>query len=376
MKFLQREYDTLEALLPGLDKALSSFSLSELEQRGGPGIAALREAGGSGLLVPAEHGGVGASARDAVRCTRAIATRSPSVAVAATMHNFSVASLVTLTATSTGFEWLLLDAVARDKRMMSSAFAEGRTGQGVLTPTMVARRAEGGWLVSGSKKPCSLSASMDLITASVALSDEDGGTTLGIAVIPAGTPGISVRPFWDSIVLAGAESDEVVLDDVLVPDELMVKPVLDPETNLDDLNTTGLVWFTLLVSAVYLGTASALVSRLLESGRGDTGTRVDVVTDLEASALALDRVAWAVDSGQSGNDTLADALTVRYSMQRTIRRVVGTTVELLGGMAFVSSPDVALLAASVHALAFHPPGRTSTAAGLDRYHAGHLLRID
>ncbi|MEO6086498.1 MAG: acyl-CoA dehydrogenase family protein [Umezawaea sp.] len=376
MKFLQREYDTLEALLPGLDKALSAFSLSELEERGGPGITALREAGGSGLLVPSEHGGVGASARDAVRCTRAIATRSPSVAVAATMHNFSVASLVTLAATSTGFEWLLLDAVARDRRMMSSAFAEGRTGQGVLTPTMAARRAEGGWLISGSKKPCSLSASMDLITASVELREEDGSTALGIAVIPASTPGISVRPFWGSIVLAGAESDEVVLDDVLVHDELIIKPVLDPETNLDELNTTGLIWFTLLVSAVYLGTASALVSRLLESGRGDAAARVDVVTDLEACALSLDRVAWGVDSGQVGNDTLADALTARYAMQRTIRRVVGTTVELLGGMAFVSSPDVARLAASVHALAFHPPGRMSTVDSLDRYHAGQPLRID
>lgn len=376
MKFLQREYDTLEALLPGLDKALSAFTLSELEERGGPGITALREAGGSGLLVPSEHGGVGASARDAVRCTRAIATRSPSVAVAATMHNFSVASLVTLAATSTGFEWLLLDAVARDRRMMSSAFAEGRTGQGVLTPTMAARRAEGGWLISGSKKPCSLSASMDLITASVELREEDGSTALGIAVIPASTPGISVRPFWGSIVLAGAESDEVVLDDVLVHDDLIIKPVLDPETNLDELNTTGLIWFTLLVSAVYLGTASALVSRLLESGRGGAAARVDLVTDLEACALSLDRVAWGVDSGQVGNDTLADALTARYAMQRTIRRVVGTTVELLGGMAFVSSPDVARLAASVHALAFHPPGRMSTVDSLDRYHAGQPLRID
>ncbi|RDG38088.1 acyl-CoA dehydrogenase family protein [Streptomyces corynorhini] len=376
MKFLEAEYDTLEALLPGLRKALGAHSLSELEERGGPGIAAFREAGGAGLLVPAEHGGAGAGARDMVRCTRALATLSPSVAVAATMHNFSVASLVTLAATSTGFEWLLLDAVARDRRMMSSAFAEGRTGQGVLTPTMTARRAEGGWLVSGSKKPCSLSASMDLISASVALRDEDGGSDLGIAVIPADSPGISVRPFWNSTVLAGAESDEVVLDDVLVADELIIKPVLDPETNLDELNTTGLVWFNLLVSAIYLGTASELVSRLLASGRGDTATRVDLVTDLEAAAFALDRVAWDVDSGRVGNDSLANALTARYSTQRTIRRVVGDAVELLGGMAFVSSPDVARLAASVHALAFHPPGRMSTAEGLARYHEGHPLRIE
>jgi alkylation response protein AidB-like acyl-CoA dehydrogenase len=376
MRFLHHEQETLETLLPGLDKALSSFSLSELESCGSPGIAAFRKAGGSGLLVPAVHGGSGAGARDAVRCTRAIAARSPSLAVAATMHNFSLATLVTLAAASTGFEWLVLDAVARDHRLMCSAFAEGRTGQGVLTPAVSARRTEGGWLLSGSKKPCSLSASMDLITASVALPNDDGGTDLGIAIIAADTPGVSVRPFWGSIVLAGAESDEVVLEDVLVQDELLIKPVLDPRTNLDELNTTGLIWFTLLISAVYLGTASALVSRLLQSRRGDAATRMDLVSDLEASGFALDRVAWTVDSGDTGNDVLASALTARFSLLRTIRRVVGTTVELLGGMAFVSSPDVAILAASVHALAFHPPGRTAMADSFDRYYAGQPLRVD
>ena len=49
---------------------------------------------------------------DAIHIQRAIGSRSPSLAVATTMHHFSVASLVELTATSNGFEWAMLDAIA------------------------------------------------------------------------------------------------------------------------------------------------------------------------------------------------------------------------------------------------------------------------
>ncbi len=376
MSFLDKERAALERLLPSLGKRLADHTLAELEHPESPGLAAFREAGGAGLLVPTEHGGCGASARDAVLCTRALGAHSPSLAVAATMHNFSVASLVALAEGSTGFEWMLLDAVARDGRLMSSAFAEGRTAQGILSPTMPAHRDGTGWRVSGSKKPCSLSRSMDVITASIALTEQDGSYRLGIAVIPADSTGVSVRPFWQSSVLNGAESDELVLEDVWVQDDLVVKPELDPDTNLDALHTRGLIWFTLLVTAAYLGAAGQLAQRLVRSGRGEAATRAGVLGELESSALALDAVAHRLDTGKPDGALLADALVARYATQAAIRRAVDTCVEQLGGMAFISSPDVACLAAATHALAFHPPSRMSTATALDGHFAGQALRVD
>ena len=46
-------------------------------------------------------------------------------------------------------------------------FAEGRPGAGILSPTMTARPVEGGVVVDGAKKPCSLARSMTMLTASV-----------------------------------------------------------------------------------------------------------------------------------------------------------------------------------------------------------------
>ena len=372
--YLERERDTCQRLLPGLDKQLAEYSLAELERPGGPAITLFKELGGAGLCVPTVHHGAGANARDAVQVLRAIGARAPSLAIGTTMHHFSVASLVALAESSHGFEWLLLEGVADDHRLMASGFAEGRTGQGILSPTMKARRHEsGGWLVSGQKKPCSLARSMDLLTASVALPDDNGGAELGVALIPAESPGMRVEPFWGSPVLAAAESDAVILDEVLVHPDLMIRPELGLAGELDDLQTFGFIWFELLVAASYLGVASALVETCLQRGRGTSTQRTDLATRTEGAALAIEAVAAALDAGEKSNDVLARSLVARFTTGSIVSAVVADAVELLGGMAFITSGDVALLAAASHAIGFHPPSRAAAAEPLGAWFAGDPL---
>jgi hypothetical protein len=50
-------------------------------------------------------------------------------------------------------------------------------------------------------------------------------------------------------VLAGAESDEVVLADVEVSPGMVVVTELSPDSQLDPLQTVGFLWFALLVTA-------------------------------------------------------------------------------------------------------------------------------
>src|SRR5437773_2210435 len=83
----------------------------------------LRELGGPALLVPAEYECKGASLLDAVRIQRAVASRSPSLAGATTMHHFSVSSLADLAAARNGFEWAMHSAIAENSWLLSSGFA-------------------------------------------------------------------------------------------------------------------------------------------------------------------------------------------------------------------------------------------------------------
>jgi alkylation response protein AidB-like acyl-CoA dehydrogenase len=299
-------------------------------------------------------------------------SRSPSLAVATTMHHFSVATLAEMAAVQVGEEWLLLEGIARQKLYVASGFAEGRTGAGILSSQMLVRRTPEGLLLHGSKKPCSLSASMDLLTASVRVPEGDGDT-LAVVVVPAGTPGLERRPFWGSPVLAGAESDEVVLTDVLVPESLIA--YWGQGGSAKRVQERSFLWFELLIAASYLGAASALVEHVLREGKGTAGERALLGIEAEAAMAALEGVASAMTTGEEGQNLLARALFVRYAVQRAVERAAALAAELLGGMAFVGSPEVAYLLAACRALAFHPPSRGQGGPALDAYLAGGDLMV-
>jgi alkylation response protein AidB-like acyl-CoA dehydrogenase len=372
MSLLRVERETLEEFLPGLDKYLRDIPLADLERPGNGALQVFRDVGGPALLVPEEYGGRGATLIDAVRIQRAVGSRSPSLAVATTMHHFSVASLVELTAAGNGFEWAMLTAVAENSWLLSSGFAEGRPGQHILTPTMRGTVVDGGLRVSGVKKPCSLTWSMDLMSASVAVADPDGGPDrLAVVLIPAETAGIERSRFWQSEALAGAESDQVTLHDVLVPEALVFWPA-DGET-MDPVQARGFVWFELLVSASYLGAASRLADRVVEQGRGTDEDRALLAVELQSAAAALEHVAGAAGAGEDNDDLLARALFARYATERTLERVVPAAAAAAGGMAFIGSSEIAYLLGVTRALAFHPPSRPAASGPLARYLAGSAL---
>ncbi len=207
MRSLDDARDVCEKYHPGICKVLADIPLLEREAPGGPVITQFRAHGGPGLVVPAQYGGSGASALDAVRVMRALSSYSPSLGAAVTMHHFTAAMLFSLAATAerlTAAQLELLSQIAPRNLLVASGWAEGKPNRNILLPTVAARPADGGYLVTGGKKPCSLSGSMDLLTASVALA-ADGETTLAVLLLPAGSPGISVHPFWSSWVLAGAD---------------------------------------------------------------------------------------------------------------------------------------------------------------------------
>ncbi|MGN9817990.1 acyl-CoA dehydrogenase [Streptomyces sp. SD11] len=384
MRSMDHARETCEAFLPGLLDKLDDLPLSELETPGSPALDHFRACGGPGLVIPTRYHGGGADPLQALAVVRAVGAHSPSLAVATTMHHFSVATLFTLadSVQRSGMEWALLEGIAEQSLLVASGFAEGRPGQGILAPTVRAEAVDGGYLVNGSKKPCSLSASMDLLTASVALPTEDGGddngdgdrTELAVMLLPRPTEGISVHPFWQSWALAGAESDEVRLTDVFVDEQLLMRTAAAEPGRLDELQTTGFLWFELLISASYLGAAGALVERALVR-QHSTSDRAGLVMGLETANLLLEGAARMLRDGESDDEALGKALVARFAAQDALGDAVRRAVEMLGGSAFIASSEVAYLAAVSHALGFHPPSRASFAAPYLEHVAGSPLRL-
>ncbi|MEU2506620.1 acyl-CoA dehydrogenase family protein [Streptomyces sp. NPDC007863] len=377
MRALDAARQTCDRYLPGLLDALGEHSLEDLERPGSPAIDLFRTHGGPGLVIPKTYSGLGAGPLEAMDVTRALAATSPSLAVATTMHHFSVATLFSLADSlqSSGVEWVLLEGIVEQNLLVASAFAEGRPGSGILTPAMRARAEGKGFRINGSKKPCSLSASMDLLTASVALPNEDGSSDMAVLLVPRQTEGLSVHPFWSSWALAGAESDEVRLTDVFVDEQQVMRTELGDSGELDKLQTVGFIWFEMLISASYCGIAGALAERVIKAGRGSVSERAQLATRLESASLLLEGIARMIAAGENDNTALGKALVARYGAQDAIADAVRQAVELLGGMAFISSGDIGYLAAASNGLSFHPPSRSSFAAPFVDHVAGQPLRL-
>jgi alkylation response protein AidB-like acyl-CoA dehydrogenase len=352
--------------------------LTERESHDSPVIEIYREHRGPGLLVPQEYGGPAASAADAVKVQRAVASLSPSLAVATVMHHFTVAMLFSLAGTAdrlTPEQIKMLSGIATDGLLLASGWAEGRTDQNILLPAVVAEKTDDGYVVNGSKKPCSLSAAMDVLTASVTITDDGGRPSLALLLIPANSHGISTKPFWVNPVLGAAQSHEVILKNVRVPSELVISSTPEDLQRLDDLQTAGFTWFELLTTAAYIGTASTLVELVFRNERGTPASRAALGVRLEATVNLVDGTAKAIDAGLSGDDSVAAVLIARYATQDMLSRVVDDAAEMLGGLAFMRSFDVSYLSSAVRALAFHPPSRASVAEQMAEYFEGRPLRL-
>jgi alkylation response protein AidB-like acyl-CoA dehydrogenase len=376
MAYLEQERATLEKFLPGFDKALADSRLTALEADDGTAIEMFREVGGPGLIVPAEDSGLGADPLEAVRVQRAIGSRSPSLAVASTMHHFSVASLVELRRTGGGLEWMLLQGIAEQRQLVASGFAEGVHAQNVFVPSMRATpQANGSLKVSGTKKPCSLSTSMDLLTASLGIARDQGEDDFAVAIIAADSAGVRIEPFWAAPVLAGAQSHAVILEDVTVDPALVVTSGELGDASLDDVQAASFLWFELLMTASYVGIASALVERVLHGGRGSSEMRAGLAVELEAVMASLEGVALRMLADEPVLPLLTRSLSCRYAAQDAIQRVASLAVELSGGMSFITDPDVTMLAAATRALCFHPPSRHRSSEAILEALAGGELQI-
>jgi alkylation response protein AidB-like acyl-CoA dehydrogenase len=195
-----------------------------------------------------------------------------------------------------------------------------------------------------------------------------------VILIPPTLPGVTRRPFWRSPALMGTESCEIVLSGVEVPARLVS---YSGEENLLDATQVGaFLWFEALICASYIGVASCLAEMALGRPEPMSPQLASVLAQLEMAMAAVERFAAQLAETERDEHMLGQALLIRYGVQEAIFAAAASAAELVGGVAFASAPDVALLISSVRALAYHPPSRTRMAAPLGDWLAGARLRLE
>ena len=339
------ETELASRAVPELLRELSASRVMDLEDSGGAALASLfRNHGKPAFLIPRELGGAGGSLVEMAQILRLVGARCPSLSIMMTMHHHSVAAFSRGEIAMPG-RARLLQRVAGEGALVSSAFAEGRPGADILDSTVQCTRldAEQGFRIVGSKKPCSMTHHADFAVVGVAVDLGDGETGRGIALVDRALAGIRTESFWRGELLAATDSHCVVFDGVIVPGDCVLAPregggrgirerlaVAHAEIALSCL-------FQLMVSASYLGMASRLIEIALQRQAGTPGQRVEVLSRVEAAAMSVYHLAGMLAQGDFSGHLLARSILVAHNAGAQVEQAVAESARMLGGGGYLAN---------------------------------------
>jgi len=365
MKFLAREKTVLQRYSPKLEDNLQQLGLLSLEGENSQCMKIFKQHGAVRLLLPSQYGGNNASALDALFYQLSLGSLAPSLAIATTMHQYKVATLVEMARNrdlST-----LLDRVCSQNMLIASGGSEGNTGGNLFYPTMTATDTETGLLINGTKRPCCMTWSMDILSV-LLVTDKNSkyeGELVNV-IIDASDPSIHRSKFWNNRFLSAAESDAITLVNTEVSDENVFR--VGTPNNSKEFATSAFLWFELLATGSYLGMAARLIEILIEEKKASAADITSLDMMYSSQLAALEYVANRMDAGENvSEDLLARILKIRYATQDAIATISTRAMETLGGLGFVKSDEISMLVMSCRGLMFHPPGRKTMQKNLLHY---------
>lgn len=226
-------------------------------------IEALRASGYAALTVPEELGGRGADPLELALAQERLARGDGSVGLGSWMHLGLVArQATTRTWPPAVFERVCREIVAKGALINSAASepALGSPSRGGLTSTRAVRTAEG-WRINGRKSWASLAPALEWAIVMATVEDPGQPPRRSNFLVPMSAPGLRIDFTWDTVGMRGTGSHDIVLEDVLVPEDARLPGEEAP--GLGDPR----IW-TVVSGAVYTGIAVAARDFAVEFARG------------------------------------------------------------------------------------------------------------
>ncbi len=198
--------------------------------------ADMRAAGLLKICVPVAHGGLGADFATYVMVAAEIGRHCGATALTWNMHVCStmwagfIADALDMTpeqrAEHERIRAIHFRRVVEEGKVYAQPFSEGGSAAAGKAPFgTLAKKVDGGYLVTGRKIFASLSGAADYYGALCTL-DKPGATmrdSMYLAV-PADAPGVSISGAWDPLGMRGTVSRTLDFKDVFVPDDARLMP--------------------------------------------------------------------------------------------------------------------------------------------------------
>lgn len=313
----QRERGTL---VPAVDAWLTGWS-AEFSQ-------ALAARGWVGMTIPVEHGGPGMSHLERFVVTEELLLSGAPVAAHWVADRQAAPSLLRFGTPEQKAR--LLPAIAAARVFFAIGMSEPDSGSDLASIRTRARRVDGGWSVTGTKVWTSGAHRADLMVVLVRTSGQHGDRHHGLSqlIVNLSTPGVQVRPII--AMNGGHHFNEVVFDDVLVPDTDMLG-----REGQGWAQVTSELGFERSGPERFLSVAP-LVAEMLQAVRAGRIERSPEVGQILARFHALHQMSFAVAAALQADE---DADTAAAAVKMLGTNSEGDLVEIVDLLAAAGDVD-------------------------------------
>lgn len=290
-----------------------------------------------GLTVPTELGGGGADLPRAQQVISAVARGEPSTALILVMQYLQHSRLQENRNWPSHLRVQVAEQAVREGALINALRVEpdlGTPARGGL-PGTIARRTAQGWRISGSK--IYSTGSHGLTWFAVWARSDDDDPLVGSWLVHKDTPGITIIEDWDHLGMRATSSHEVRFDNVLVPLDhaVSVSPWSAPQSELDG---SGLLWMSVLLSSVYDGIAQSardwLVHWLEQRTPSNLGASLSTLPRFQETVGQIDTLLFAnrslLQSAAHGHTPAQHAGQIKYLVTGNAIRAVELAIEASG----------------------------------------------
>ncbi|MPZ23335.1 MAG: acyl-CoA dehydrogenase [Dehalococcoidia bacterium] len=359
----------------------------------------LRELRYTSLTVPERYGGLGANLLEFCRAQERLAKGDGATALGVNMHLFGIGSLA---------ERGDLAGEAADRFfrpivggvIMGGGFSEPESGQNWASPSSVAVRTPGGYVLNGRKTFNSLAPIVGLFFVTARIEDPaDREPHVGFFVVLRGTPGLEIKETWDTMGMRATQSHDLLITDARVAEQQLFSkwPTARRSPQFSNMG----VWFQLSVASVYIGIAAAALDYAVTFANqrrpaalantiahfpATQFTAAEMLIELEASRALVRGAAsdWLTRPEPASEAEMAQEASqwlVRSSIAKTFAtdaavRIVDRALEITGGVGLFRRFPLERYYRDVRAGKVHPVSRALSLELIGKQTLGVPLDIE
>src|ERR1700722_1103302 len=345
MAVTQPEFDELVSLLRDFirrEVMPAEADIDASDEIPGRLIAQAKEMGLYGYALPAEYGGLGLSVGQQVQVAIELGYTSPAFRSLFGTNNGIAGQVLVLAGTDEQRQqWR--PRPASGEVVASFALTEPDAGSDPSRLVTTAREQDGGWGLDGLKRYITNAPAAGAVLGVARPGPQaPPGKGIGVFIVPAGLPGLTVAPRDHKMGQAGAWTADVAFDGVRVPADALVGAAAQAGYATA---MRSLAHGRLTIAGVCVGVASRLVDESVSYARERTqGGRVigeyqliqamlaDSQTEyLAARALVLDAAARY----DTGEDRRLGPSAAKYFASEAVGRIADRAVQIHGGSGYI-----------------------------------------